>query len=174
MIENEFSRPVRLDILGDAPRRIEIEADEAERAALARRFGLVAIGRLEAEAALTRIGSIVSAEGRLRAEAVQSCVATGNPLPAMIDTAFSLRFVPEEEGEQAEEIELSEADCDVVTYEGGAVDLGEAAAETLALSLDPFPRSSDADAVLKAAGVLEEGEAGPFGALKALKEKLGE
>jgi len=73
----------------------------------------------------------------------------------------------------AEEVELSEADCDVIGYEGGAIDLGEAVAETLALALDPFPRSPDADAALREAGVLSEEDAGPFAALKALKEKMG-
>jgi hypothetical protein len=42
----------------------------------------------------------------------------------------------------------------------------------MALALDPFPRAPDADDVLKAAGVLSEGEAGPFAALRALKDRL--
>jgi uncharacterized metal-binding protein YceD (DUF177 family) len=101
-------------------------------------------------------------------------VATGEPLAAVVDTAFSLRFVPDSAGEPGgEEVELSDADCDVLTYADGAVDLGEAAAETLLLALDPFPRSANADAVLKAAGVLAEDEAGPFAALKGLRDKLG-
>ena len=52
-----------------------------------------------------------------------------------------------------DEIELSEDDCDTVFYTGGAIDLGEAAAETLALALDPFPRSPGAAAALREAGV---------------------
>src|SRR3546814_10611416 len=44
----EFSRAIRLDTIGEQPRRIEIEADAAERAALAARFGLIAIDRLAA------------------------------------------------------------------------------------------------------------------------------
>ncbi|HEV2747118.1 MAG TPA: DUF177 domain-containing protein, partial [Allosphingosinicella sp.] len=43
---------------------------------------------------------------------------------------------------------------------------------TLALSLDPFPRSPAAAEALKAAGVKSEEEAGPFGALAALRDKL--
>ena len=43
----EFSRPFRIDTLGAEPRPVEIEAEPEERAALARRFGLVAIDRLE-------------------------------------------------------------------------------------------------------------------------------
>jgi len=169
----EFSRPIRIDTIGESPRPIEIMADPAEREALARRFALVSIGRLEAEAQLRREGEMLFAEGRLRAEVVQSCVASGEPLPASIDAAFLLRFVPEDSLDAAEEVELSEEDCDTLTYAGGAIDLGEAAAETLALALDPYPRGPDADAALKAAGVLDESDAGPFAALKGLREKLG-
>lgn len=168
---NEFARPVRLDSLG-VPRPIEIAAEAEERAALARRFGLAALDRLEAAASVSREGEEVNAVGRIVAEVTQSCVATGEPLPARIDAPFTLRFVPA--GSAAdEELELSADDCDTLFYEGGAIDLGEAAAETLLLALDPFPRSPDADAALKAAGVLAEEEAGPFAALKALRDRLG-
>ena len=69
-------------------------------------------------------------------------------------------------------MELAEGELDEIDYEGSAVDLGEAAAQTLALALDPFPRSPTADEKLRAAGVIGEEEAGPFAALKALKDKL--
>jgi uncharacterized metal-binding protein YceD (DUF177 family) len=168
----EFSRTVSIDTLGEGPRAISIEANAAERAALAVRFELLAIESLSAEASLTRKGDVIEAAGRLRAKVVQSCVATATPLPTEISEAFSLRFVPVL-GAEEEEVELSAEDCDVVEYDGGAVDLGEAVAETMALSLDPFPRSPDADEILKAAGVLGEGEVGPLAALKALKDKMG-
>lgn len=168
----EFSRPVRIDSVGEKPRAITITAEPDERAALARRFGLVSIERLETDCAVRRENERLFVEGRLRGEVVQSCVASGEPLPASLDIPFSLRFVPEESAEAADEVELSAEDCDTLVYEGGVIDLGEVAAETLALSLDPFPRSPDADAVLKQAGVLEEGEAGPFAALKGLRDKL--
>lgn len=170
----EFSRPVRLDMLGSAPHALHLVADEAERAALAQRFGLVAIDRLEAEAEAFRKGEAVEVRGRIRAAVVQGCVATGAPLPELLDEPFAVRFVPEAQAlaAEGEELELSEADCDVIAYEGGAVDLGEAVAETLILALDPYPRSADADAVLKAAGVKSEEEAGPFAALASLKDKL--
>lgn len=172
MTTPEFSRPVRIDTLGEGGRAIAIEADEAERAALAARFGLISLEGLAADAALRREGETILAEGRIRATVEQACVATGGPVPATIDEPFSLRFVPEGD---AEEIELDVEDCDTIDYSGSAVDLGEAVAETLALSLDPFPRALDAEAVLKAAGILSEDEVvtGPFAALKALKDKLG-
>lgn len=170
---SEFSRPVRLDTLGSAPRELSLAARAEECAALAKRFGLAAIDGLSAEVRCSRNGDIVEMSGRLRAAVTQICVATGEPVPAQVDEPFALRFVPEAllDG-GAEEIELSEGDCDLVGYDGGAIDAGEAVAETLALVLNPFPRSPDADAVLRAAGVMTEEDAGPFAALKALKDKL--
>ncbi|MES2496166.1 MAG: DUF177 domain-containing protein [Pseudomonadota bacterium] len=173
MTTPEFSRPVRIDTLGEGGRTVAIEADEAERAAIAGRFGLLAVVTLTAEAAMRREGDIVLAEGRLRASVEQACVASGTAVPAKIDEPFSLRFVPEGEAGETE-LELAPEDWDTIDYAGSAVDLGEAAAETLALSLDPFPRAADADAILREAGVLSEDEVvtGPFAALKALRDKL--
>jgi uncharacterized protein YutE (UPF0331/DUF86 family) len=59
-------------------------------------------------------------------------------------------------------------------YTDGAIDLGEAVAQTMALALDPFPRSTNAEAALREAGVISEEEAGPFGALKGLRDQLAE
>ena len=59
-----------------------------------------------------------------------------------------------------------------VFYDGAAIDVGEAVAETLSLSLDPYPRAPGAEEALEAAGVKSEEEAGPFAALAGLRDKL--
>jgi uncharacterized metal-binding protein YceD (DUF177 family) len=171
----EFSRTVRADTLGDEPRTLAIDADEAERAALARRFDLVAIGRLSAQAALVRKGADVVADGRIEAAVTQSCVATGEPVEAEVDEPFSLVFrrAPDP-GRPDEEVELSEGDLDLIFYDGASIDLGEAVAETMAIALDPYPRAPGAEEALKAAGVKSEEEAGPFGALAALRDNMKE
>ena len=169
----EFSRPVPVDTLGPGPRSLAIEATAEECAALARRFGLVEIARLSAEALLARKGDEVGAWGRFEAAVTQSCVATGEPVEAVVDEAFDLVFRPTPApGRPDEEVELGESELDVIFYDGAAVDLGEAVAETMSLSLDPYPRAPGADAALKAAGVKSEEEAGPFGALASLRDKL--
>jgi uncharacterized metal-binding protein YceD (DUF177 family) len=173
MTAPEYSCPVRIDTLGEGPRTLEIEADEAERAALARRFGLIAIDRLAAKVSLTRAGDEVALQGSLQAEVVQACVATAEPVPSEIEAPFEIIFRPQPDPAAPDaEVELSGSELDVVFYEGGAVDVGEAVAETLSLSLDPYPRAPGAEATLKAAGVIGEEEAGPFGALAALRDKL--
>jgi len=93
--------------------------------------------------------------------------------PGTIDENFRIRFAAEASYGEEAEIELDADECDTLFHDGRTIDLGEAVAQSFALLLDPFPRSPNADAVLKAAGVKGEGEAGPFGALAALKDKLG-
>ena len=175
MSEPEFSRTVRVDTLGAEPRTIEIEANEAERKALADRFGLVEIARLAARADLVRKGEEIAAEGRVEAAVTQSCVASGEPVGAAVDEPFLLVFRPApSSGRPDEEIELSEGELDLVFYDGAAIDLGEAVAETLSLALDPYPRAPGTAEALKAAGVKSEEEAGPFGALAGLRDKMKE
>jgi uncharacterized metal-binding protein YceD (DUF177 family) len=168
----EFSRPVRVDALGAAPRQLRVEAEEGERVALARRFGLLALDRLAADLMLSRRGNEVGMDGTLVARVTQACVATGAPLPAAVEAKFDLLFRPQPEPPADEEIELGESELDVVFYDSGSIDVGEAVAETLALNLDPYPRAPGAERALKAAGVKSEEEAGSFGALAGLREKL--
>jgi uncharacterized metal-binding protein YceD (DUF177 family) len=173
MSSPEFSRPLSVDTIGEAGRRLTVEADANERAALAKRFGLKAVGALSATFTVSRRSGAPYVDGRVTADVIQSCVVTDEPLPAHVDEAVAIRFLHGDEAQGGDdEVELEAHDCDTVFYQGSAIDLGEAAAESMALALDPFPRGPNADAVLKEAGVLSEGEAGPFGALAALKEQL--
>lgn len=166
---DDFAHRLPLNQIRDGE-RIELSADESERTKVAERLGLRSLDRLEAHATLERKGEIVRARGRLKAGLGQSCVVTGDPVEAHADEPFDIYFLPEPASGQAEEeVELIESDCDVVFHDGSAIDLGSAIADTLALSLDPYPRSAGAEAALKGAGVVSEAEAGPFAALAKLK-----
>ena len=164
----EFHRPVRLDTIGERDRPVEIEATDLERTALARRFGLVAIDRLVGSFQLRREGAQILATGTVTAAVVQACSVTDDPLPVTIAEAVALRFA-NDMVDSEDEVELSVDALDTLPIEDNAVDLGEAAAETMALALDPFPRGPGAAAALKAAGVVSEDEVarGPFADLKA-------
>lgn len=168
----EFSRPVRIDQLARHAGPIAITADAAEREALASRFKLLALDRLEADYGLAEENGSIVARGHIRADLSQPCVATGLAVPEKIDTDFLLRFVQEnEDGAAGEELELDAEDCDIIGYDGQVIDMGEAIAETMALSMTPYPRSRDADNYLREAGVLSEEQASPFAALLSLKDK---
>ena len=168
---DRFAHHLKLDQIRDGE-RLDLLADGGERQAIARRLGLNALDRLEAHAVLSRKGELVRAEGRLVATLEQSCVVTNDPVASHVDEPFDLMFTPEPAGAGPdEEIQLGEGDCDVVFYDGAAIDLGSAIADSLALAIDPYPRSAGADAALKEAGVMSEAEASPFAALAKLKDQ---
>jgi len=166
----EFSHPVSIRQV-DA-RTYHLEAVETERAALAKRFDIVAVQLLVADIALTRNGPEVDAAGTLEAEIVQSCAVTGEDLPVSIREKLAFRFVPDG-GPAApdEEIELAAGELDEITYSGEMFDLGEAVAQSLALAIDPYATGPNAEAARKAAGLTDESSAGPFAVLKALKDE---
>jgi uncharacterized metal-binding protein YceD (DUF177 family) len=169
MIETppEFSRPIDRRQIMQKP--VHLVATEAERAALARRFGVVSLSRLEATMDLYLNGEEVAAKGRMSADLVQACAVSGADLAQTIDEALDLKFVPEQPIE-AEELELEEHQLDEITYTGTTFDLGEAVAQSVGLAIDPYAVGPDADRVRREKGLLDESAAGPFAALAALKK----
>jgi hypothetical protein len=155
----ELHRPVRLEHIG-AGVVVEVKANPDERAALAARLGLVSVDSLHCTFDLARmIGGCVPARGMLRAVVVQACVVSLEPFEATVAEDFEVRFVPE--GTESDEVDLEAVD--ELPYSGSVLDLGEAAAEQLALALDPFPRKPGAE--------LPEGaddEGGAFSVLRGL------
>jgi uncharacterized metal-binding protein YceD (DUF177 family) len=166
----EFSR--MFDIREANGRSEALEANEAERAALARRFELVRIARLTAEITLTRGGDTVNAEGRFDAAWVQTCAVSGEDLAASASEPFHVRFVPARIGYAPnEEIELDADACDEIEFTGTAFDLGEAVAQTLGLAIDPFAVGPQAERARRSGLLSDEGSSGPFAALAALKKQ---
>ena len=169
-----WSYLVRLEAIPSGGRDEALEAGAAERAAVAEALGLLALDGLSAEAELRRLGDDeVRARGRVRARVTQACAVTDESVPADLDEPFDILFRPAPAAAPDQEIELSAGECDVVFHEGGAVDLGAAAMDTLALALDPYPRAPGAEAALAEAGVkseadleAERGAASPFAVLK--------
>ena len=85
----EFSRP--FDIRGITAEPVTLEANDAERAALAKRFGLMSIGKLAATLSLEAEGDEIAATGALSAAFVQSCAVSGDDLPMTIEDEITLR-----------------------------------------------------------------------------------
>jgi uncharacterized metal-binding protein YceD (DUF177 family) len=162
---NELSRAYLIDPLPEDGIRFAIEASAGERAALARRFGLLALDLLAAAGRIVRgpLPRSVLVEGRLEAGATQSCVVTLEPVPAEPSAAFRRLFVPSTAPEPEVEVDALGDDAEPLT--GPRLDVGEIVAEELALALDPYPHAPGAD-VAAAAG---NGETrGPFDVLARL------
>ncbi|HVY97935.1 MAG TPA: DUF177 domain-containing protein [Dongiaceae bacterium] len=141
----EFSRFIEADSVGAQPIERRISANAEERAALARRFDLQAIDRLEADFTLRRAGNgVIHVRGTVRGEVVQSCVVTLEPVPARIEDEFAADFAAEtDHPAEDEEIDFEAADPPE-PIRNGHIDLGELAAEHLSLALDPYPRAPGA------------------------------
>lgn len=163
----EFSRP--FDRRSLPAKAVELVANEAECANLAKRFAIPAVKRLEASFELVADGAVVHAKGTIRADIVQSCAVSGDHLAVTLSEPVTLRFVPPRAYNPDAEIELAAEDLDEVEYEGTGFDLGEAVAQSLALAIDPFLEGPNAARVR--AEVLEAQEpSGPFAALAKLKK----
>ncbi len=151
-LQPELSRRIPLRRLGaerpeTGPLVIVVEADAGECAALARWLDVPAVAELRCRFGLSGVGrdGVVEAEGLLQARLTRICVVTAEAFEATVTERFSLRFVPADQLSAQPDAALDlEADDDV-PYEGGALDLGEAAVEQLALALDPYPHRPGAE-----------------------------
>ena len=89
-----------------------------------------------------------------------------------MDEAIHIQFIAEPTSNGEVELELAPEDCDTMFHDGQTIDLGEAVAQSLVLALNPYPRSPEAENILKAAGVKSEEDVAPVGALAGLKDLL--
>jgi hypothetical protein len=147
---SEFHRPLPAHDLPVAGRPFGIEAGPDERAALARRFGIVAVNRLQTEGIVRpeANGRRVRLDGHLFAEVVQTCVVTLEPVTVVIDVALERLYgydVAQDFEDKAGEVFLDLTnDLPAEPLTEDVLDLGAASAEQLALELDPYPRKPGA------------------------------
>ena len=163
--------------LADAVDGIEktIGIDESERAAIMDLLDLRALDGLEFNYRLRQgSGRRVHLSGRLQADVVQTCVVTLEPVPARIDTPMEAEFWPPEKISALQERVDDAAQTDEMDWpepiEDDAIDLGPLIYETLATSLDPYPKKPGARFEWSEGDPEEQTpQNGPFAALKSLK-----
>lgn len=164
----EFVRQIEVGRLAREGAVYDIAATEAERAALMRRFDLVALERLEAQVRIERLaGGYIRVFATLKAAVVQACVVTLDPVSSEIDEAFTLLYGPQ--AEVAEVVLDGEAEP-VEPLAGEVIDIGEAVAQQLSLALDPFPRRAGASLSSTAVSSARPDTASPFAVLAKLRK----
>jgi uncharacterized metal-binding protein YceD (DUF177 family) len=167
----EFSKPIDVMRLPAGGGTYALAASAEERAALAVRFALLSLDRLEAEVQLEpAAGGFSRLSARLSADLTQACVVTLEPVASHIEESFSLLYgTPDDQDEV-----LLDGDSETIEpLEGGIVDIGEAVAQQLSLALDPFPRAKSAEIP---AVPIESGEPrldSPFAILAKLRKGEG-
>ena len=145
MSKTEFSRTVDLAVLRERKRfQDKIEATPAECKALAERYEILAVERVEATVTLRTINpDLFRLQARITAQVVQACSLTGEPVPELIEedhdellTTQADSLIPFDEAEPGQEVPTE-------LIVGEKIDYGEVVAQIIVLALNPFPRASD-------------------------------
>jgi len=182
----EWPHKVEVDRLGTDPTRIALSSTPQQRRDLARRLKVNVIDALDAELLLQRRANsqLIHVTGIVKADIVQSCIVTLEPVRSQIEEKFESwysdedqvvslpRVRREQQGMRADaELEILGDEEDPEPVVEGAIDVGELAAQHLALAIDLYPRSEavrNADEGEEA--VFTAGERpNPFAALKDWK-----
>ncbi|MCB2055930.1 MAG: DUF177 domain-containing protein [Geminicoccaceae bacterium] len=168
---SELTRCVDVDDLPAAGLHLDLEADAAQRRALAGRLDLLDLASLTAAVDVVhgpRPG-VTIARGRLCGRATQRCVVTLEPLEAAIETTFERYFVLDAGGptgrSDAGEILVDVDEEEPEPLSGPLLDLGELVVEEFALALDPYPRSAGADETMRRFQETHVDPTHPFSAL---------
>ena len=169
MTTQEFPWRVPMSV-GDVPEsglRVELEADEPTRRAVAKVAGVNDIARLKARFDLARRGrNGVNVTGTVSALVGQLCVVSLEPIVNEVNEAIDLSFGDETSiPTSALDVAVDAADPPEPLV-NGMVDLGAIATEFLILGIDPYPRKPG---VAFAAPADKETAGKAFAALAALK-----
>ncbi len=178
MTRPQATRIVRTDRLPKTGKRVKIDADEEERAHLAARFGLLALGKLCCWLQFEpwkRDGVCVT--GNLAVSVTHACVLTLEPVEQPIDVDFRLLYVASTSSLAAplnSDTFYNDAEDLPEVFEGQELDAGAIMAELLADNLELFPKKPGVTLVSheyanEAAGDTDElRQKNPFEILKSL------
>lgn len=188
--EPEFSYKFSVEDLEKEPLTIELEADEAQQKALAKRLTVTSVDSLTARITLERTaGHVIAASGKLNADITQECVVTLEPIKSHIEDQFDAFY-----SEKTDAVSFAKAKRDKIVENqdpeapfldekddperivDGVIDLGEVVTQYLSLSVDPYPRkegakhhlSDDDEEAVKAARKTHN----PFAKLEDMKKLL--
>lgn len=152
----EWSYPMMSDEIGNKLQNIQIDADEEQRRALARRLGVDSVKEAQAKLTIRRDSGnmVIFVKGTVQASMVQNCVVTLEPIDTQIEEEFeawyadpgqAVSFVKARQQmmaqQQGEETPILDEKDDPEAIVDGVVDLGELATQYLCLGIDPYPHA---------------------------------
>lgn len=145
--DHGFHRLQSLAALPDAGLEVKVEAKPAERLSLAGFLDVVSVEEARASLLLQRWrGHGVRVTGTIHARLTQTCVVSLQPLAAQVACDVDRKFLPEtmlDRDADPHEMIIDPDGEDPPDPLPHSLDLGELAAEELALNLDPYPRRAD-------------------------------
>ena len=143
--------PVTVAQIPETGLHFDIQANPAERAAIAALGGLREVLSVDASLDVTpKGGGRFHVGGHVRARIGQTCVVTLDPIENDIDEEIDLIFAPPEQIPVLSDLVDEAAESDVEIPDppepivNGVIDLGRLATDALFLVVDPYPRRPDA------------------------------
>ena len=163
---------IRLDSMPTAGRDVDITVEREVREAIASQLEVTAVDRLQVKLHAVRFRGGIRVTGQLKALVVQPSVVSLEPVTEEIGEPVDRIFLPGGEkafaGKADAEVFVDLEGDDVPDhFEGNEADLSDLIVETLALSIDPYPRLEG-----EAVGIVsdeDDEEDSPFAGLKVLK-----
>lgn len=142
----EFSRIFNLDRVGQLAYTYEIKATPEELAAIAPRYDLLSISKLEAKFEIRKGASTgdYEVEAQVIADVVQACIVNLTAVPDHLEFGYKLNLVEGDEDRYHDDIDWhaeAEKEYDLEFYQDSALDLGEITIQYLGLELNPYPRA---------------------------------
>jgi uncharacterized metal-binding protein YceD (DUF177 family) len=148
-----FSHPLKVAGVSAKASVLKLNANADELAGLARLWDVVSLGALTAELQVVRWKKDgVRLTGEVKADVVQACVVTLEPVTSKISETIDQTFVPE--GSKLAKIVAQDAADATIDpdgpdlpelFAGETIDIGAIVAEFAALALDPYPRKPGVD-----------------------------
>lgn len=150
----EWSVLVDAQTVTSTPQKTRIAASEEERKALCTRLGLNNISSLSADVTLHREkGSVIHVNGLMKANVMQVCSITTDPVQTQIEETFEGWFADQDRivmlakarherlGRMTDsEIPILDESEDPEPLVNGMIDIGELVVQHLSLAVDAFPR----------------------------------
>ncbi len=165
----EWTFPLTVTDIGNAPAHYKITADADACDALADRYDVVAVHAVSAHLVVTRErgGSVFHVTGTVSGDIVQECVVTLDPITTHVTDEIDAYFTDRKDvvplararAQRAArqggeiEVELIDESAEPELVIGGVIDLGEVAAQFLSLAIDPYPRRASLVDALPILGV---------------------
>lgn len=154
--QSEWFYPFHVENIPSAGKTVKMVAEADDLKAIAKRLDVLEVKSLSAELRLTlqNGGYTVNINGHFKAEIVQECVVTLQPVADTLEDDFEAWYADHEKAipfnrakhnqkamEEGDEVQILEEKDDPEALIDGQVDLGEVVIQFLSLSVNPYPRA---------------------------------
>jgi hypothetical protein len=171
MTKEPWSHIIRLGAVGRSAIDLTLEASRDQRARVARFLDVAELNSLSAELTVMPWFDGAEIRGDWRAELVQTCGVTLEPLESAPSGHFIVRVVPPDSPHAPSPMAEISVDPDAEdppdVLESDEIDLAAYVVEHLALEIDPFPRKPGVEFEPPA----DNTDLSPFAVLRRLKDE---